>query len=118
MKQEGFNALVFGSTGAIGTELIISLLRSPQWSKVHCIVRREVEEWKTFKGYDKLVIEKFAELDDFFKQPNNNYQHINAMFCCLGIEIKNGEEMFTKIDKTFPLMAADIAASNSMFVAM
>ena len=60
-----------------------------------------------------MVVEKVQELDDYFKQPNNNYQLISAVFCCLGCEIKHGEEMFVKIDKIFPLLAADIAVRNS-----
>ena len=47
MNNQGLNALVFGATGAIGTviikifkELVISLLRSKQWTKVYVVVRR------------------------------------------------------------------------------
>ena len=62
------------------------------------------------------MIEQFNELDDYFRQPNDNYRHINAVFCTLGCEVKHGEDLFIKIDKTFPLMAADIAVKNSILM--
>lgn len=38
----------------------------------------------------------------------------DAMFVCFGSQVKHGEETFTKIDKTYPLMAAEIAIRNSI----
>ena len=38
----------------------------------------------------------------------------DAMFSCFGSQVKHGEQTFTKIDKTYPLMAADVAIRNSI----
>ena len=35
------------------------------------------------------------------------------MFCCFGSQTKHGEEVFVRVDKTYPLLAADIAIKNS-----
>lgn len=35
------------------------------------------------------------------------------MFVCFGSQVKHGEETFVKIDKTYPLLCADIAINNS-----
>lgn len=40
---------------------------------------------------------------------------MDSLFCCLGSQTKNGEETFVKVDKTYPLKAADIALNNSNF---
>ena len=53
-------------------------------------------------------------MDEYFKGKNDGYKDVNALFCCLGSQVKHGEETFRKIDKTYPLLAADIALSNSI----
>ena len=61
------------------------------------------------------MIEKHNDMDEYFKINNQNkYKHINAVFCMLGSQVKHGEETFRKIDKTYPLLAADIALQNSI----
>jgi len=52
-------------------------------------------------------------MDDYFKQENNTYAGYDTVFCCLGTQVKHGDETFIKIDKTYPLWAADIALRNS-----
>lgn len=89
------------------------MCKSPKWTKVHCVVRRELEEWKTIEGKEKLVIERHDDLDEYFKQSNEKYGDIHSLFCCFGTQVKVGEENFRKIDKTYPLLAADIALRNS-----
>ena len=36
------------------------------------------------------------------------------MFVCFGSQVKHGEETFVKVDKTYPLLCADIAINNSI----
>jgi len=52
-------------------------------------------------------------LDDYFKQENNKYAGYDAVFVCFGSQVKHGEDVFIKVDKTYPLLAADIALKNS-----
>lgn len=78
------------------------------------MVRRELEEWQAVQSREKLVIEQFNDLEEYFRRPNDQYQHISAVFFCLGSEVGKGDDLFIKIDKTYALMAADIAAKNSI----
>ena len=59
------------------------------------------------------MIEKHNDLDDYFKQENTKYKGVDSLFCCFGSQVKHGDETFIKIDKTYPLLAADIALKNS-----
>lgn len=36
------------------------------------------------------------------------------MFVCFGSQVKHGEETFVKVDKTYPLLCADIAVLNKI----
>jgi oxidoreductase len=42
-SSNGLKALIVGSTGAIGRELVKELVQSNKWSEVHVIVRRELD---------------------------------------------------------------------------
>ena len=61
-------ALIYGCTGAIGSEIVSFLLASPQWSTVHCVARKQPEEWNQMPGKEKLIMEVSQNLDDYFKQ--------------------------------------------------
>ena len=52
-------------------------------------------------------------MDVYFKQENNTYAGYDAVFVCFGSLMKYGEDLFIKIDKTYPLLVADIALKNS-----
>jgi len=54
-------------------------------------------------------------LDNYFKLENTKYFNYNSLFCCFGSQTKHGEETFIKVDKTYPLLAADIAIKNSIY---
>jgi hypothetical protein len=51
-------------------------------------------------------------MDDIFNSEKFNYKGFNSLFCCLGSQTKYGEEIFVKVDKKYPLSAADIALRN------
>lgn len=62
------------------------------------------------------MIEQVSDLDVYFGSSHSNYGHIDAVFFCLGSEIgKGGEDLFIKVDKTYALLAADIAVKNGIF---
>ncbi|KAL4474201.1 hypothetical protein ABPG72_001740 [Tetrahymena utriculariae] len=110
-------ALIIGSTGGIGRELVKELLQSNQWGEVHVLVRRELEAWKNLsqEQKNKLVIHKVDGLEilrDQTKLPS--FQGLSAVFCTLGAEQKDGKENFIKVDKEFPLLTADLAIKNNI----
>lgn len=47
-------------------------------------------------------------MDDYFKKCEGKGS-FDSLFCCLGSQIKHGTDTFIKVDKTYPLMAADMA---------
>ncbi|EAR83683.1 oxidoreductase htatip protein, putative (macronuclear) [Tetrahymena thermophila SB210] len=115
--DRNLKALIIGSTGGIGRELVKELLKSNQWSEVHVIVRRELEAWSklSYEQKNKLVIHKVDGLEilrDQTKLPK--FQGLNAIFCTLGAEQKDGKENFIKVDKEFPLLSADLAIQNNI----
>ena len=55
-------------------------------------------------------------MDELLKPEQFKYKGFDSLFCCLGSQTKHGEETFVKVDKTYPLKAADIALQNSIFV--
>ena len=53
-------------------------------------------------------------MDKLFKTEEWKLEGYDAMFVCYGSQVKHGEEMFRKVDKTYPLLCADIAINNSI----
>jgi uncharacterized protein YbjT (DUF2867 family) len=53
-------------------------------------------------------------MDDILSPEKFQYQNVDAVFCALGTQIKFGEETFIKVDKTYPLKAADVALNNKI----
>lgn len=43
--SESYTALIYGSTGAVGRELVNHLLKSPKWKKIIVVVRNPLKEW-------------------------------------------------------------------------
>ena len=43
--KKGLSGVVFGSTGAVGKAVVSAMLDSQKWERVHCVVRKEPEEW-------------------------------------------------------------------------
>lgn len=102
------------SKNSLKQELVALLLASPRWSQVTCVVRKQPQEWATLPNSQKLQVEVFPNLDDYFKQENTHYQNTDSLFSCFGSQVKHGEETFVKVDKLYPLWAADIARKNSI----
>ena len=60
-----------------------------------------------------MTVEVSEDLDNYFKDEHTQYQNFSSLFCCFGSQRKHGKETFVKVDKTYPLLAADIALKNS-----
>ena len=46
MESQKYKAIIIGASGAIGRELILTLLSSKKYSKITIPVRRTIEEWE------------------------------------------------------------------------
>jgi len=89
------NALIAGSTGAIGLVLLKLLNGSDQYSGIHCIGRREPSiSGEKIKAHSV----SYDELDHL------NFEHpIDDVFCTIGTTIKvaGSVESFKKVDRDY-----------------
>ena len=102
----GKSALIAGSTGLIGSELLQDLLDGKEYDKVVAIVRRSLEIQHP-KLEEKIVdFDKLGEYNDIFA--------VDDVFCCLGTTIKKvkTKEAMWKIDVEYPVEIANLASSN------
>ncbi len=105
-------AFILGSTGATGRELVNELIKSPAWSEVTVVVRRRLEEWDKFNDQEKSKLKVILKdnLDSLEDPSQWNLAGYNSLFCCLGTQLKVGKEQFIKVDYTYPLYGAKLAA--------
>jgi len=100
------SALIAGSTGLIGSELLQDLLEGKEYDKVVAIVRRPLGIHHP-KLEEKLVdFDKLGEYNDIFA--------VDDVFCCLGTTIKKAKtkEAMWKIDVDYPVAIAKLASSK------
>lgn len=102
----GKTALIAGSTGLVGKELLQNLLNGEEYEKVIAIVRRPLENDHP-KLEEKLV--NFDKLED-----DKEIFAVDDVFCCLGTTIKKAKtkEAMWKIDVDYPVAIAKLASSQ------
>jgi len=96
-------AVIAGSTGLVGSELLKLLLESPDYSNVHVLVRNP-SGIKNPKLNEIIVdFNKLADYQDAF--------NVTDIFCCLGTTIKKAgsQEAFKKVDVEYVLEMAKLA---------
>lgn len=101
-------ALLIGSTGLVGSQLLHLLLDSPSYNKVIVFAKRD-----TKIQHSKLV-QHIIDFDNV-----ESYEHLvkgDDFFCCIGTTIKKAgsQEAFKKVDYTYPKQFAQIASKNSV----
>ncbi|TDE14564.1 oxidoreductase [Dyadobacter psychrotolerans] len=97
-------ALLVGSTGLIGGQLLTKLLHSPYYDKVIVLTRRPSRHTNT----------KLTEVIFDFDNPDAPQIKADDIFCCLGTTIKKAgsKEAFKKVDLEYPLTIATLAQRN------
>ncbi len=101
-------ALISGSTGLVGRELLLLLLESSDYDKVIALVRK-----KTSYRHEKLTE---IETDfDRLKEFESHFKETDDVFCCLGTTMKNAgsKEAFRKVDYDYPVALAALAEKMS-----
>jgi uncharacterized protein YbjT (DUF2867 family) len=101
-------ALVIGSTGLIGSQLLQLLLESKEYATVITFAKRDV-------GIQHLKLKQY--IIDFDKP--ETYKELVAgddFFCTIGTTIKNAgsQEAFRKVDFEFPKVFATLALQNKV----
>ena len=104
--MSGKTALIFGSTGLTGSFILQNLLENPTYGEVRSFVRK-----KTSCQHPKLI--EYV-IDMNFIENSSELVKGNDLFLCLGTTIKKAgsKDAFIKVDFTYNLNAARIAAEN------
>lgn len=122
-------ALVIGSTGAVGRDLVAELVASANCSKVIALARRDVPEssWgSTFPSLNaeaaksKLEVRK-VDFDNLSESDIGTTDKINAAFSCLGTTRKDAgsAEAFRKVDLEYVLKFAKLSrAANVPYIGL
>jgi len=100
------SALILGSTGETGRELLSQMVKTATFGRIVTVGRRVVplpEE----EGYDR-VEQKVVDFDNIEKH-EADFANVDTAFCCLGTTRgKAGKEGFIKVDHDYVLNAAQI----------
>ncbi|MEK4508479.1 oxidoreductase [Paenibacillus sp. FSL K6-2524] len=99
----GKRALIAGSTGLVGNELLHYLLEAEEYDQVIAIVRSSLQI-----VHSKLT-EKIVDFDQL--EEVQEYFAVDDVFCCLGTTIKKAksQDAMYKIDVEYPLTIARLA---------
>lgn len=103
-----YNALIAGSTGLVGSNLLTQLIADADYENIILLVRREV----TVKSAKvKVVVVNFESLNDFTAS-----LPIHHVFCALGTTIKTAgsQEAFRKVDFAYVVNLANWCKGNSI----
>jgi uncharacterized protein YbjT (DUF2867 family) len=103
MKTE---AIIAGSSGLVGSELLQLLLNSNKYSKVYSLVRRSSDV--KHQKLEEIVFD-FTDKNAYKSLPR-----ASELFCCLGTTLKTAgsQEAFRKVDYDYPLMLAKAGLNN------
>jgi uncharacterized protein YbjT (DUF2867 family) len=95
-------AVIAGTTGLIGSQLLELLLQDPYYTNVIALSRKPLA---LANSKLKNLVVDFDKLSDYGDQLKGN-----DVFCCLGTTIKvaGSKEAFRKVDETYPLALANI----------
>ena len=66
-------------------------MESEKWAKVHCVVRKEPEDWAKLHNKEKLSVQVEADLDKLKNTEDWKLNGYDAMFVCFGSQVKHGE---------------------------
>jgi uncharacterized protein YbjT (DUF2867 family) len=94
-------ALIYGTTGLIGRNLLSLLLESPEYREVRALTRRPLN----------LKHDKLQEIKYDFEQPVPALLQADHVFCCMGTTLKKAgsRKAFYRIDHDFVVDTARFA---------
>lgn len=104
----GQTAIIIGSSGLIGTEVLKLLLTDTDFEKIRIFVRKPL-------GINHPKMEQhMVDFDSIFKY--SDLIKGDCLFCCLGSTIQKAgsKEEFKKVDYSYPLAFAKIAKQNGI----
>ncbi|KAI7870088.1 uncharacterized protein EV154DRAFT_453225 [Mucor mucedo] len=105
-------ALIFGATGAVGKQVLKSVLKDGTYTKVITVGRRSVE-LEDSVPQDKLV-QKTIDFENLDAH-RQDFKDVNDVYCCLGTTrgAAGSAEKFIKFDQQYVLDSAKIIAQEN-----
>lgn len=105
-KKFGKKAIVFGSSGLVGSQLVSQLCELPGYAEIVCVNRKSQK--KDHPKYREII----SDLSDLSKISDRIKG--DEIYCCLGTTIKKAgsQEQFRKVDFDLPIEIANIAVKN------
>ena len=102
-------ALIAGSSGLVGSQLLSDLLADQSIERVIILVRNPLD---IRNNRLQQVVTDFERLDTIAEW----FKGVDAVFCCLGTTIKKAKskEAFKKVDYEFPLALATLSEQNNV----
>jgi uncharacterized protein YbjT (DUF2867 family) len=101
-------AIIFGSTGLVGSALLQILIQSDEYDTIKAFVRKPIST--SHKKLHQILID--------FDQPESYDTQVTGddIYLCLGTTMKKAgsKDAFYKIDYTYTLQAATAAAKNNV----
>eukprot|EP00347_Sterkiella_histriomuscorum_P019926 403339774 len=94
--------------GAIGKEIVRHAKNDERISELALVVRKRLDEWKDEDFKCKLRVMEYENFDDM-TQLETDLQGYDAFLCTLGTRSKLGEEIFKKVDYTYPVEFSKVA---------
>jgi uncharacterized protein YbjT (DUF2867 family) len=112
MERNGMSkrtAVIVGSTGAIGRQLMPLLLAAPHFDKI-VVVHHRPTPYAGLAKVEQRIVDFTAPLAPL---PAGN--DLEAVFCCIGTTQKKAgsTEAFQKVDRDIPVTMAQWAAANN-----
>jgi uncharacterized protein YbjT (DUF2867 family) len=100
------SAVVFGSTGLVGGELVRELLEQQGFERITAVARRNLPV--SHPKLEVLIIEDYSNLEAY-----KDKCKADTYFCCIGttIKIAGTKEKFRRVDLEIPEMIARLAQS-------
>ena len=108
-KKSEKTAVVFGSTGLVGKELLSQLISGSDYEKVVAVVRKKLSN--PDPKVEQVQIDNFESLMDL-----KDKLKAQSFFCCIGTTIKTAgsKEAFVKVDHDIPKRIAQLAEALSI----
>lgn len=103
MQNNSKTALIVGSSGLVGSELLQLLVKSDDYVQIRSLVRKPLE------NNDNKVVETVIDFDHLSQY--KDLFNVDDVFCCLGTTIKKAgnQSEFKKVDVDYPFEIAKLA---------
>lgn len=108
MKQQLKTAIIFGSSGLTGFQVLKQLCEHPNYRKIICYNRKTLAF--NHPKFDEIILD-FDNLSSSIKK-----MQADEVYCCLGTTIKKAgsQQAFRKVDLEYPVAIGKLAEQNKV----